>query len=60
MRRLLALLLLLALPAPLCASGSDEMIEIQAGEPVSIRPDRAYILLRISRPEGVPRSCPSS
>jgi hypothetical protein len=53
MRRLIALLLL-ALPAALDARGPREMMEIEAGQPVSIRPDRAYILFRTVRPEGVP------
>lgn len=52
MKGLLALLLLAA-PAILEARAPDEMIEIEAGQPVSIRPDRAYILFRRVRPEGV-------
>lgn len=51
--RLLLALLLLAFPAALQAR-VDEMVEIKAGEPVTIRPDRAYILFRTIRPEGVP------
>jgi hypothetical protein len=30
------------------------MIEIEAGHPISIRPDRAYILFRSFRPDGAP------
>jgi len=55
MSRFLALLALgLFLPAPLDARPPDEMVEIKAGDPVSIRADRAYILFRTVRPEGVP------
>jgi hypothetical protein len=53
MRCLLALLAL-AVPAALDARPPDEMVEIKAGDPVSIRADRAYILFRTIRPEGVP------
>lgn len=52
MKRLLPFLLL-ALPVALHAKGPREMIEIEAGAPVSIRADRAYILFRTVRPEGV-------
>ena len=51
--RLLLALLLLAAPAAHAAPAPDEMIEIEAGTPVTIRPDRAYILFRRIRPEGV-------
>jgi hypothetical protein len=51
--RLLLALALLALPAPAAGQGR-EMVEIEAGDPVSIRADRAYILFRTIRPEGVP------
>jgi hypothetical protein len=51
--RLLLALLLLAAPAPLAARAPDEMVEIEAGTAVTIRPDRAYILFRRVRPEGV-------
>lgn len=57
MRRLLALLLLVS-PAMSSALAPDEMVEIRAGASVSIRPDRAYILLRTIRPEGVPSVLP--
>jgi hypothetical protein len=53
MKALLALLLLIA-PAVLAARAPDEMIEIEAGKPVALRSDRAYILFRRIRPEGVP------
>jgi hypothetical protein len=53
--RLLALALtLLAIPALVTARPPREIIEIRAGDPISIRPDRAYILFRIFRPEDVP------
>jgi hypothetical protein len=51
--RILLALLLLAFAAAAEARGPREMNEIAAGEPVSIRPDRAYILFRTIRPEGV-------
>jgi len=47
-------LALFAFPTLLGARAPREMIEIKAGDPISIRPDRAYILFRIFRPEGVP------
>jgi hypothetical protein len=57
--RLLALALaLLAVPALLQARAPREMIEIKADDPVSIRPDRAYILFRIFRPDGAPSTEP--
>ena len=52
MRRVLAALLL-ASAMPAAAAPVDEMVEIEAGKPVTIRPDRAYILFRTIRPEGV-------
>ena len=52
--RLLLLSLLLAWPAALASLAPREMGEIKAGEPVTIRPDRGYILFRQHRPEGVP------
>ena len=51
--RLLLALLLLAAPAAQAAPAVDEMIEIEAGKAVTIRPDRAYLLFRRIRPEGV-------
>jgi hypothetical protein len=51
--RLLIALALLLVPALAPARAPREMIEIRAGEPVSIRPDRAYLLFRTDRPEGV-------
>jgi hypothetical protein len=51
--RLLVALALLFVPALAPARAPREMIEIRAGEPVSIRPDRAYLLFRTDRPEGV-------
>ena len=50
--RLLFLFLSL-LVAPVVAR-AQEMIEIRNGAPVTIRPDRAYILFRTDRPPGVP------
>lgn len=52
MRLLLAFALLLA-PVTLAARTPREMVEIRAGDPVSIRADRAYLLFRTVRPEGV-------
>lgn len=52
--RLLLALALLVMPAALRAREVREMVEIPAGAPVSIRPDRAYLLFRTIRPEGVP------
>ena len=51
--RLLLAFLLLACPAALQAR-VDEMVEIKSGQPVTIRPDRAYLLFRTIRPGGVP------
>jgi hypothetical protein len=51
MRALIAFALLLA-PAMVQARAGREMVEIKAGDPVTIRPDRAYILFRSVRPEG--------
>jgi hypothetical protein len=53
MRLLTLALALLAIPALLEARAPREMVEIKAGDPISIRPDRAYFLFRIDRPEGV-------
>ena len=53
MRLLFALALLLT-PVVVKASAPDELVEIRQGEPVTIRSDRAYLLLRIIRPEDVP------
>lgn len=52
--RLLLALLLLAAPAAARSVPVDEMVEIQSGKPVELRPDRAYLLFRTIRPEGVP------
>ncbi|HEX8063541.1 MAG TPA: hypothetical protein VF535_10010 [Allosphingosinicella sp.] len=52
MRLLLALLLVFA-PFAVAARAPDEMVEIEAGTAVTVRPDRAYILFRRVRPEGV-------
>ena len=51
--RLLLALLLLAAPAAHAAPAPDEMVEIEAGKPFTLRPDRGYILFRRIRPEGV-------
>ena len=53
MRLLLAIAVLLV-PGALPAAAPREMIEIRAGQPVTIRPDRGYILFRTVRPDGVP------
>jgi hypothetical protein len=52
MRFLLALALLIS-PSVAQALAPRELIPIQAGEKVTIRADRAYILFRRIRPEGV-------
>jgi hypothetical protein len=52
--RLLLALLLLAVPAAAPAQPVDDVVEIEGGKAVTIRPDRAYILFRTIRPEGVP------
>ena len=67
MKRLAALLLPapmgLAAPQALLARAPDELVEIEAGQPLTLRPDRAYILFRRIPPEGVtsiePTSCVS-
>ncbi|HEX8224447.1 MAG TPA: hypothetical protein VF605_11585 [Allosphingosinicella sp.] len=51
--RLLLALLLLALPAGARSVPIDEMVEIEAGKPLTLRSDRAYLLFRRIRPEGV-------
>lgn len=51
--RLLLALALLAAPVSLAARPPREMVEIRAGDPVSIRADRAYLLFRTVRPDGV-------
>lgn len=56
--RFLVALLVLAFPASLFARVADEMVELRPGAPVSIRADRAYILFRSIRPEGVPSVLP--
>jgi hypothetical protein len=52
MRRFLVALLLFAAPA--AAPAASDMAEIRNGAPVTIRPDRAYILFRTDRPGAVP------
>jgi hypothetical protein len=52
MKLLLSLALLLA-PVSIEARPPREMVEIKAGDPTTIRADRAYILFRTVRPEGV-------
>ena len=52
-RHLILLATLLALGAPASAGLKPELREITAGEQITIRPDRAYLLIRIFRPEGV-------
>ena len=51
--RAMAALLLLAVATPASADPPAEMVQIGGGEPVTIRADRAYILFRRVRPEGV-------
>lgn len=52
----LAALSWVTVPAPVRADDRPppELTEIAAGAPVTIRPDRAYLLFRIHRPRGVP------
>lgn len=52
--RLLLALALLVVPAFAAARVPKEMVEIREGQPVTIRPDRAYLLFRNFRPPGVP------
>jgi hypothetical protein len=47
----LALGMALATAAP--ARAQRELVEIRRGQPIQLRPDRAYLLLRIGRPPGV-------
>lgn len=54
MKLLLLMMAAVLLPAAAEARTTREMVELKAGEPVVIRPDRAYLLLRTFRPEGVP------
>lgn len=42
----------LAWSAPAAAKPADELIEIAGGKPVVVRPDRAYLLFRITRHPG--------
>lgn len=51
--RLLLALLLLAASATARSEPIDEMVEIGSGKAVELRPDRAYLLFRTIRPEGV-------
>lgn len=51
--RLLLATLLFFLPAVAHADPPREMVEIRAGQPIEIRSDRAYMLFRRVRPEGV-------
>jgi len=41
------------LGAPAMAGPASELNEITAGQPVTIRPDKAYLLIRFWRPQGV-------
>jgi hypothetical protein len=45
--------MLLLVPALLAARAPREMVEIKAGDPIAFRTDRAYLLFRTLRPEGV-------
>jgi len=57
-RLLLIACSLLFLPTAAVGQAQPELVEIRQGQPIRIRPDRAYILLRISRPEGVDKFDP--
>jgi hypothetical protein len=50
----LALLVLAAMPAAGQTRPEREMVAIRESEPVSLRADRAYLLFRTVRPDGVP------
>jgi hypothetical protein len=59
MRRLLLLAFgLLLAPVAASAQAPRELVEIRQGEPLQIRPDRAYFLIRIGRPQGVAKFDP--
>lgn len=54
MRTLLtAMALALAAVAP-AAAAPGELVQIREGQPVTIRPDRAYLIIRVHKPKGVP------
>jgi hypothetical protein len=57
MRCLLIAVGLLLAPAA-AAQAPRELVEIRQGQPVQIRPDRAYFLMRIGRPPGVAEFSP--
>jgi len=54
MSRILSSLLMLALFSPIAQAQEREMRPIKAGEPVSFKVDKAYLLYRTVRPKGVP------
>ena len=61
MRWLLGILLLLAYPVGLLANPSEEQfVALEAGEPIHLRPDRAYMLFRMSRGSQESRACVSA
>jgi hypothetical protein len=43
----------LALSAPASAKPADELIEIAGGKPITLRPDRAYLMFRVTQQSGV-------
>lgn len=43
----------LALGAPASAKPVDELIEIAGGKPITLRPDRAYLMFRVTQQSGV-------
>lgn len=55
MRGLVIALLAALLPiaAPAAAKPADELIEIAGGKPVTLRPDRAYLMFRVPQQAGV-------
>ena len=58
MKYVFALLALLCLPVAAQAQSDVDWHQLRSGEAVTIRPDRAYILLRTYLPEGDMRSMP--
>lgn len=54
LRLFTAIALLSATPA-IAQTPVDEMVEIEAGAPITIRPDRAYLVLRVHKPKGAPK-----
>ncbi|MDF7774361.1 hypothetical protein P1X14_03810 [Sphingomonas sp. AOB5] len=51
---LAAALAMAGLPAQAPAAAGPEIVQIREGAPVTIRPDRAYFIIRVHKPKGVP------